>query len=86
MAKKSHHFRGLSFYADRLMDLAEGHPAFTGRGQKPTNKEVVAAIKSIQKCQQGSFFGGSKPCSCGWHDKEAARKKARTKGSSSVSV
>ena len=61
------------------MDLAEGQPAFTGRGQKPSNKEVLAAIASIKKCRQGSFFkpSANKPCSCGWHTKAAARKQAR---------
>ena len=51
---------------------------FTGRGQKPSNKEVLAAIDSIKKCRQGSFFKPSadKPCSCGWHTKAAARKQA----------
>ena len=38
MAKKSHHFRGIRQYADDLMDLAEGRPAFAGRGKKPSNK------------------------------------------------
>ena len=76
MAKISHHFRGLKSCEDRLMDLAEGQSPFAGRGQKPTNKEVVAAIASIKKCQQGSFFA-SKSCSCGWHLKAAARMKAR---------
>ena len=82
MAKKSHHFKGLQQYEDKLMDLAEGKPAFSGRGQKPSNKQVIAAIASIKKCQQGSFFtssSSSKPCSCtcGWHLKAAARKKVR---------
>ena len=53
---QSHHFRGIDQYAEQLMDLAEGWPAFTGRGQKPSNKHVLAAIASIKKCRQGSFF------------------------------
>ena len=63
------------------MDLAEGWPAFAGRGQKPSNKAVLTAIASIKKCRQGSFFnpGEKRPCSCGWHTnlKAAARKQAR---------
>ena len=61
------------------MDLAEGQPTFAGRGQKPSNKQVLAAIASIKQCRQGSFFNpaGKKPCSCGWHTKAAARKQAR---------
>ena len=56
MAKKSHHFKGLQQYEDKLMDLAEGKPAFSGRGQKPSNKQVIAAIASIKKCQQLGLF------------------------------
>ena len=76
---KSHHFGGIGQYAEQLMDLAEGRPVFTGRGQKPSNKDVLAAITAINKCRQGSFFAPSatRPCSCGWHTKAAARKKAR---------
>ena len=76
---RSHHFRGIAHYAEQLMDLAEGQPIFTGRGKKPSNKEVLAAIVSIDKCRQGSFFSTSadKSCSCGWHKKAAARKQAR---------
>ena len=74
-----HHFRGIGHYAEQLMDLAEGKPVF--RGQKPSNKKVLAAIAAIQKCQQGSFF---KPCSCGWHTKAAARKQARAGASTST--
>ena len=82
MAKKSHHFQGLKQYEDKLMDLAEGKPAFCGRGQKPSNKQVIAAIANIKRCQQGSFFTSSASskqcsCSCGWHLKAAARKKVR---------
>ena len=75
---RSHHFRGIGQYAEQLMDFAEGQPMFSGRGQKPSNKEVLAAIASIKKCRQGSFFKPSaeKPCSCGWHTKAAARKQA----------
>ena len=51
-----HHFRGIGQYAEELMDLAEGRRMFTGRGHKPSNKEVLAAIASIKKCRQGSFF------------------------------
>ena len=76
---KSHHFRGIGQYAEQLMDLAEGRPAFAGRGQNPSNKVVLAAIASIKKCRQGSFFNPAekRPCSCGWHTKAAARKQAR---------
>lgn len=63
------------------MDLAEGKPAFTGRGQKPSNKSVLAAIASINKCQFGSFFNKGKPCTCGWHVKAKARKEARKEAS-----
>ena len=85
---RSHHFRGVDQYAEQLMDLAEGRPAFTGRGQKPSNKHVLAAIASIKKCRQGSFFqpSMSRPCSCGWHTKAAARKKARQAQSVAVSA
>lgn len=68
------------------MDLAEGRPVFKGRGQKPSNKSVLTAIESINKCQQarlrGSFFSTDKkekPCSCGWHTKAAARKQSKLK-------
>jgi hypothetical protein len=84
--KKSHHFLGLKHYQDRLMDLAEGKPVFSGRGQKPSSKDVVAAIASIKKCKKGSFFGASAACSCGWHLKAAARKTARQAQSSLSSV
>ena len=60
------------------MDFAEGRPVFSGRGQKPSNKEVLAAIASIKKCRQGAFFKfADKPCTCGWHTKAAVRKRAR---------
>ena len=64
---RSHHFRGIGQYAEQLMALAEGRPVFIHRGQKLSNKEVLAAIASIKKCRQGSFFKPSadKPCSCG---------------------
>ena len=85
MSRKSHHFHGISQYADQLMDLADGRPAFSGRGQKPSNKEVLAAIASINKCRQGSFFNtANKPCSCGWHTKAVARKKARQSAASTT--
>ena len=76
---RAHHYRGIGQYAEQLMDLAEGRPVFAGRGQKPSNKEVLAAIAAISKCRQGSFFTSSagKPCTCGWHTKAAARKRAR---------
>lgn len=55
----SHHFRGLAFYANELRAYAEGKPAFTGKGRKPRNKELLAAIESIDRCtknrKQGSF-------------------------------
>ena len=83
----SHHFRGIRQYAEQLMDLAEGRPAFTGRGQKPSNKEVLAAIASIKKCRRGSFFDKpSSSCSCGWHTKAAARKRARQAEASASSA
>ena len=92
MCSKSHHFRGIATYANQLMDLAEGLPVFTGRGKKPSNEEVKAAIVSIKKCQkdrrQGSFFSTDrreKTCSCGWHIKAAARKLS-TEASSSASI
>ena len=76
---KTHHFRGIAQYAEQLMDLAEGRPAFAGRGQKPSNKAVLEAIASIEKCKQRSFFnlGEKRLCYCGWHTKAAARKQAR---------
>ena len=59
----THHFRGLEFYTDDLRAFAEGRPAFTGKGKKPRNKEVLAAIKSIENgmklSQQGKFFNKS---------------------------
>ena len=81
----SHHYRGIGQYADQLMDLADGRPAFKGRGQKPSNKEVLAAINAIMKCKEarlkGTFFSRSQrkewQCSCGWHTKAAARKQSR---------
>ena len=79
MSKRSHHFRGVGQYAEQLTDLAEGRPAFTGRAQKPFSKEVLEVIAAIKKCQKDSFFHKSKPCSCGWHKKAAARKQARKK-------
>lgn len=92
MSSKSHHFHGIATYANELMDLAEGIPVFTGRGKKPSNKEVKAAIVSINKCQKdrqrGSFFSTNrrkKTCSCGWHVKAAARKLSK-KASSSASI
>lgn len=83
---KSHHFGGIG-HAEQLMDLAEGRPAFTGRGQKPF-KQVLAAIVAIKKCRQGSFLtpSVSKPCSCGWHTKVAARKQARQAAASASSM
>ncbi len=92
MPSKSHHLHGITMYANQLMGLAEGVPVFTGRGKKPSNKEVVAAIESINKCQkdrqQGSFFSTDrreKTCSCGWHIKAAARKLSK-EASSSASI
>ena len=57
MAKKSHHFRGIAQYTDKLMDLAEGQPVSQGRGQKPSNKEVHKAIADIEKCQKERAHG-----------------------------
>ncbi len=51
-----HRFRGIEQYAQQFMDLAEGKPVFTGRGKKPSNKAVLAAIASIEKCKHGSFL------------------------------
>ena len=84
---KSHHFHGLGKYAEQLMDLVEGRPAFIGRGQKPSNREVLAAIAAIKKCREGAFFqpSANRPCSCGWHTKAAARKRARQAQSRSSS-
>ena len=61
MSGSSHHFRGISHYADKLMDLAIGYTdTFRCTGQKQLNKEVLAVIASIKKCQKagmrGSFF------------------------------
>ena len=77
--KRTHHFQGVSQYAQQLMDLTEGRPAFSGRGQKPHNKEVVKEITFIMACKKGSFFDKNRPCSCGWHKKAAARKEAAKK-------
>ena len=84
----SHHFRGLKQYADKLMDLAEGKPVFKGRGQKPSNKEVLTEIKQIKKCKQSFFFGNTeaRPCSCGWYTKAAVRRKKHSASSLPVSV
>ena len=84
---KSHHFRGVGQYAEQLMDLAEGRPAFSGRGQKPSNHNVLTAIAAIKKCRQGAFFqpSANRPCACGWHTKAAARKRARQAQSRSSS-
>ena len=78
----SHHFRGIGHYADQLMDFAEGRPVFKGRGKKPSNKTVLDAIASIEKCQEAhqrsSFFQPKElQCTCGWHTKAAARKQSR---------
>ena len=77
--KTTHHYQGLKAYEGQLMDLAEGKPVFCGRGQKPSNKQVLQAIEAIKKCQRGHFFAisNSSSCECGWHLKAAARKKAR---------
>ena len=92
----SHHFRGIGHYADQLMDYAEGRPVFKGRGKKPSNKAVLDAIASIEKCQElhqkSSFFQRKQlQCTCGWHTKAAARKQSRlqqaqTAASSSTST
>ena len=58
---RSHHFRGVGQYSEQLMDLAEGKPVFAGRGQKPSNKEVLVVIAAIKRCQRGSFFRAGKP-------------------------
>ncbi len=80
--KRTHHFRGLSQYSEQLMDLAEGGRVFEGRGQQPRNKDVLKQIAAIKACKKGSFFGKDKPCTCGWHDRAAARKEARQKAAS----
>ena len=81
MSSRSHNFLGVGQYAEQIMDLAEGKPAFTGRGKKPSNKTVLAEIASINKqVQARAFFpssGSKPPCSCGWHTKAAARKQAK---------
>ena len=92
----SHHFRGIGHYADQLMDYAEGSPVFKARGKKPSNKTVLDAITSIEKCQEvhqrSSFFQRKElQCTCGWHTKAAARKQSRlqqaqTAASSSTST
>jgi len=75
--KRTHHFRGLGDYNEKLLDFAEGRPTFTGRGQQPRNKEVLDEIAAIRRCQKESFFNKKKACTCGWHAKAAARKKRR---------
>ncbi len=72
MAKSSHHFSGIGWYAEKLIDFAEGKPVFTGRGEKPSNKVVISAMAEIKKCQVnvGFFTKADKP-------KAALRKKAR---------
>ncbi len=84
----SHHFCGIKQYANRLMDLAEGKPVFNGRGQKPSNKEVLIEIEQIKKCKQSSFFGNAeaRSCSCGWHTKAAVRRKKLFASNPPVSV
>ena len=47
---KSHHFRGIDQYSQQLMDLAEGKQVFTGRGQKPSNRQVLDEIASVKAC------------------------------------
>ena len=61
------------------MNLVEGRPVFSGRGQKPSNKDTLGAIEAINKCRQGSFFTrpANRLCSYGWHTKAAARKRVR---------
>ncbi len=77
----SHHFVGLKQYAEHL-------PVFKGRGEKPSNKEVLKEIAKINNCKQASFFelssaAARRPCSCGWHTKAAARRKKRQSAASS---
>ena len=70
------------------MDITEDRPAFTGRGQKPSNKEVLKAIASIKKCRQRSFFKPSevsRQCYCGWYTKATARRKKRSLVSATTS-
>ena len=80
MSSRSQNFHGIGQYAEQIIDLAKGKPAFTGRGKKPSNKTVLAEIASINKCKQGHFFpssGSKQPWSCGWHTKTAVRKQAK---------
>ena len=65
MSSRSHNFLGIGQYAEQIMDLAEGKPAFTARGEKPSNKTVLAEIASINKCKQGHFFLPVDPSSHG---------------------
>ncbi len=54
--KRTHHFRGLSQYSEQLMDLAEGHRVFEGRGQQPRNKDVLKQIAAIKACARKEPF------------------------------
>ena len=67
----SHHFRGVQHYADKLMDYADGRAVFRGRGQRPSNKDVLKQMSAIDKCRQRSYFKPAtereRNCSCGWH-------------------
>ena len=78
----SHHFRGVQHYADKLMDYADGRAVFRGRGQRPSNKDVLKQMSAIDKCRQRSYFKPAtereRDCSCGWHTKAAARRKSPT--------
>ena len=51
----SHHFRGVQHYADKLMDYADGRAVFRGRGQRPSNKDVLKQMSAIDKCRQRSY-------------------------------
>lgn len=82
-------FGGLEGYEERLMDLAENRPVFTGHGQKPSNKQVLRAIDSIKQCnkrrKQSSFFKSSeaRPCICGWHANARQKKRSLSATTSS---
>ena len=86
---KSHHFRGIDQYSQQLMDLAEGKQVFTGRGHKPSNRQVLDEIASVKACnvkRRVDFFAPSsststRPCTCGWHVKAAERRKNQLESS-----
>ncbi len=54
----------------------------TGNSSFRPVKDVLKQIAAIKACKKGSYFGKDKPCTCGWHERAAARKKARQKAAS----